>query len=453
MREFAFGTEEQFNGLDQMLQDHQCHVYNGCVLPTMCEPNKARVGFEKTVDDYYILYIDKGINACTDNTDFNSFIDKGEIRFICFDDMISFLHSIQPLFERNEELMAPQNKSIPPKIVDLKNEHTAIDNNLKSEAATTLIFDPAKVKALKAQSDLQKMVWPEEISEPLKRKVFGQDEVLDEIAKQVVINRVSKEKKLLVMALIGPTATGKSETAKSLASVLSEVCATPYGCIELRGSEFLEESSVARLFGAAPGYVGYGKETALQPVRLNKRQVIVIDEIEKANLKLLDGLMEAIDTGFLGMADNSEPIDLRECILLFTSNIPIDMEKYRALSRFERGEMCRDAFTAHCKRPEISGKIGNFVVFNPLSVEAQMDILVKFIKEELDNFGLKLVNIDEHLMIDFLNYQTKYGARAIRGLVRQTVGEQLLGKRKLDILKGKEVRLTGKFDNICFDMV
>ncbi len=297
------------------------------------------------------------------------------------------------------------------------------------------------------------MVWPEEISEPLKRKVFGQDEVLDEIAKQVVINRVSKEKKLLVMALIGPTATGKSETAKSLAAVLSEVCATPYGCIELRGSEFLEESSVARLFGAAPGYVGYGKETALQPVRLNKRQVIVIDEIEKANLKLLDGLMEAIDTGFLGMADNSEPIDLRECILLFTSNIPIDMEKYQALSRFERGEMCRDAFTAHCKRPEISGKIGNFVVFNPLSVEAQMDILVKFIKEELDNFGLKLVNIDEHLMIDFLNYQTKYGARAIRGLVRQTVGEQLLGKRKLDILKGKEVRLTGKFDNICFDMV
>lgn len=453
MREFAFGTEEQFNGLDLMLQDHQCHVFNGCALPAMCEPNKARVGFEKTSDGYYILYIDKGITATTINADFNSFIDNGEIRFICLEDMIDFLHSMQPLFESGGSLVTEQDEAIQPPVFIAQNEQPQTGNALNQEETVTPVFDPARVRALQAQSDVQKMVWPEEIAEPLKGKVFGQDDVIDEIAKQVVINRMGKEKKLLVMALIGPTATGKSETAKSLASVLSEVCEVPYGCIELRGNEFLEESSVARLFGAAPGYVGYGKETALQQVRTNKRQVVVWDEIEKANLKLLDGLMEAIDTGFLGMADNSEPIDLRECIFLFTSNIPIDMEKYQGLSRFEREEMCRDAFTAHCKRPEISGKIGNFVVFNALSMEARMDILVKFIKEELDNFELKLASIDEHLLIDFLNYQSKYGARAIRGLVRKTVGEQLLDKRKWGGLRGERVRLTGKINDICFEKV
>ena len=82
-----------------------------------------------------------------------------------------------------------------------------------------------------------------------------------------------------------------------------------------------------------------------------------------------------------------------------------------------------------------------------------MDILVKFIKEELDNFELKLASIDEHLLIDFLNYQSKYGARAIRGLVRKTVGEQLLDKRKWGGLRGERVRLTGKINDICFEKV
>ena len=426
MREFVFGTDKQFEELDGLLQDNQCHVYNGCSLPECCTPNLARIGFERNCNGHYILYIDKGICTETDHSDFKNFIANGEMRFICIEDMICFLRGLQPLFCL----------------------HKAVEPGPDDP-----VYDPSKVKALKEEADAPKMVWPEDIAAPLKKKVFGQDNVIDEIANKIVINKMRKDKKLLVMALIGPTATGKSETAKSLADVLTNVYGTPYGYIEIAGSEFVGEHTVHRFFGAPPGYVGFGNDTVLEPVRKNKKHVVVINEIEKSDTKLLTGLMEAIDTGFLGMADNSKPIDLNECILFFTSNIPIDMDRYRKLSKFEKAEMCRDQFTKHCGRPEISGKIGNFIVFNALSDTATMDIVAKFVKEELKNYELRLVRIDEGLMLDFLKHQTKYGARGIRDLVSDAIGEHLLRERQLESLRDKSVALKGTIGAIEFEIV
>lgn len=426
MREFVFGTDKQFEELDGLLQDNQCHVYNGCTLPECCTPNLARIGFERNCNGHYILYIDKGICAETDHSDFKNFIANGEMRFICIDDMVCFLRGLQPIFCL----------------------HKAVEPGPDDP-----VYDPSKVKALKEEADAPKMVWPEDIAALLKKKVFGQDNVIDEIANKIVINKMRKDKKLLVMALIGPTATGKSETAKSLADVLTNVYGTPYGYIEIAGSEFVGEHTVHRFFGAPPGYVGFGNDTVLEPVRKNKKHVVVINEIEKSDTKLLTGLMEAIDTGFLGMADNSKPIDLNECILFFTSNIPIDMDRYRKLSKFEKAEMCRDQFTKHCGRPEISGKIGNFIVFNALSDTATMDIVAKFVKEELKNYELRLVRIDEGLMLDFLKHQTKYGARGIRDLVSDAIGEHLLRERQLESLRDKSVALKGTIGAIEFEIV
>ena len=264
MREFAFGTDKQFEELDQLLQDNQCHVYNGCSLPECCTPKLARIGFEQNCNGHYILYVDKGICAETDHSDFKNFIENGEIRFICMDDMICFLRGLQPLFE--EACSAD------------KRAHSGSETQQTNDVETSVykaaepvsddpVYDPSKVKALKEEEEVPKMVWPEEIAAPLKKKVFGQDNVIDEIANKIVINKMRKDKKLLVMALIGPTATGKSETAKSLADVLSDVYETQYGYIEIAGSEFVGEHTVHRFFGAPPGYVGFGNDTVLEPVR------------------------------------------------------------------------------------------------------------------------------------------------------------------------------------------
>lgn len=451
MREFVYGTETQYRALDRELSEGKNFRYPNRSLPGACTPATACLWFGK-VNGSYRMCIDKGIVTTEGSDDFKRFLERGEATFANMDSMISFLHSLQPLFRkdvnRDAADVVPGNGAAASEGTDVNGLQIAERGDENDD-----VIDRERLSEIRAGDSKAKTVWPEEIAAPLKKKVYGQDAVIDALSEMVVINQIRTDKKLLVITLLGPTATGKSETAKSLAEVLSSVYGKKYGYIEIAGSEFIGEHTVHRFFGAPPGYVGHGEPTLLDPVRKNPHHVIVINEIEKADNKILIGLMEAIDTGLLGMADNSRPINLNQCVLILTSNIPIDMAKYEAATAFERSEMCRDAFTKHCGRPEISGKIGNFLAFSPLSEDAMTDIIIKFIREELDSYKLILVHVDEYLMADFLKQQTKYGARGIRGLVNEAVGRHLLKNRKLAGLKRKKISLSGTIDNIVFEEV
>lgn len=297
-----------------------------------------------------------------------------------------------------------------------------------------------------------KSVYPDEISSKLKETIYGQDNAIDQIAYKITLNKMRKESKLLTIALLGPTGTGKSETARRLSNILTELYGTKYGFIEVSANEYFSDVSVSRFFGAPPSYVGYGKKTVLDPVRNNPYHVIVINEVEKAADTFMTGLMEAIDTGMLGMADNSDPIDLNKCIMIFTSNIPIDRRVYETADDFERSEMCRDAFTKHCKRPEISGKIGNFIIFMPLSDKARAAIVIKFIKQELDSFDLTLTYIDRSLLQSMLTHESKYGARGIQNLVCDSIGRELLNKRMVRNDRTRYVKMSGTINNIRLEI-
>lgn len=453
MREFAFGTDAQFDALERELSGGKKYKFADRQLPRSCSVPTADLWFAKE-EPVYCVYIEKGISTSTENPVFRNFLKAGRIAFPCMEDMKEFFGSLQPLFgesaQQADSVRNPALMSLDEQMIRLPSEAREVRRGGQGVAAD--VVDKQKLREIQESEEKRRIVWPEELAEPLKKKVFGQDAVIDALADKVVINQMRKNKKLLVLALLGPTGTGKSETAKSLAEVMTEVYETRYGFIELAGNEFVSEHMVNRFFGAPPGYVGHGQATVLEPIRKNPHHVIVIDEVEKADEKLLVGLMEAIDTGKLGMADNSEPIDLNQCILLFTSNIPINMERYENASEFERAEMCRDVFTKHCGRPEISGKIGNFLAFQPLGNDARSDIIVKFIREELEGYDLRLGHIDEYLMADFLKHQTKYGARGIRGMVSDSVGRHLLRARKLEEFAGKEVSMCGTIDSIKFSI-
>lgn len=430
MRKFVYATIEDFKELDNIISDGQLHVYGNCILPKGCKPERTRIGFEKH-DDEYLVLVEYGVTTDSNCSSFCDFLKNGEKRFDTITELASFFNSLRCLFESKNETITKPSKSI----------------------NTCSVVNKDKLRQIRDEEDKPRKVWPEEIAVPLKKKVFGQDEAIDAIAKKIAINKIRKDNRLLVMALLGPTATGKSETAKSLAEIMSDVYKTKYDLIEVAASEFIGEHTVHRFFGAPPGYIGHGEPTIFEPIRNNPHHIIVLNEIEKADQKLLTGLMEVIDTGYVELADNSKPIDLNQCVMFFTSNIPIDMDKYLSLPDFERGEFCRDAFTKHCGRPEISGKIGNFLAFSPLSDDAIVDIIVKFVTEELLNYNLTLVHIDENLMIDFMSRQTKYGARGIRDLVRNSIGDYLLTGHKLDAFTGQNVVLKGSIEKIKFEIV
>ena len=453
MKDFAYGTADQFRALDLALNEGKIFKYPNRSLPNTCTPNSACLWFGK-VNNSYRMCIDKGIITSAGSDEFRRFLERGESTFSSMSDMATFLHSLQPLFVDDSH---PNTFDLTTSVENTSALNTNPESNCRDTmtetAASDTVLDRNRLSAIREERNKLKTVWPEDLAVPLKRTVFGQDEVIDALADLVVINQIRTERKLLVITLLGPTATGKSETAKSLAEVMSDVYKVKYGHIVIAGSELIGEHSVHRFFGAPPGYVGHGEPTLLDPVRKNPYHVIIINEIEKADEKILVGLMEAIDTGKLGMADNTKPIDLNKCILIFTSNIPIDMDKYKTLSAFERSEMCRDAFTSHCGRPEISGKIGNFLVFSPLNDEAMTDIVIKFIREELSGYELVLAHVDEFLMADFLKQQTKYGARGIRSLVNEAVGKHLLRNRDFTRNRGKKVSLSGSIENIIFEEV
>ena len=97
MKEFAFGTEEQYNWLENLISDGQCHVFNNCVLPSSCTPDHARLGFDK-LESVYAVYIDHGVTTTAEDPNFARFLQDGETKFMSMEDMSEFFHSLQPLF-------------------------------------------------------------------------------------------------------------------------------------------------------------------------------------------------------------------------------------------------------------------------------------------------------------------------------------------------------------------
>lgn len=96
MREFAYGTDRQYELLEEELEDRMCHVYR-CTLPSGCSPSNARIGFEKE-GSTYALFIDRGIAYTGNHDGFKEWIQKSVLRFLDFADMAEFLKTMKTMF-------------------------------------------------------------------------------------------------------------------------------------------------------------------------------------------------------------------------------------------------------------------------------------------------------------------------------------------------------------------
>ncbi len=99
MIDFVFGTDQQYAGLKETLNDHLCHVFMNCAFPDCCSRPGGRIGFEKE-GDTYALFIDKGI-TCTDQHApalFREWLSEGTLRFLDYTDMKEFLRSLRCLY-------------------------------------------------------------------------------------------------------------------------------------------------------------------------------------------------------------------------------------------------------------------------------------------------------------------------------------------------------------------
>ncbi|KXX57238.1 MULTISPECIES: ATP-dependent chaperone ClpB [unclassified Rhodococcus (in: high G+C Gram-positive bacteria)] len=214
---------------------------------------------------------------------------------------------------------------------------------------------------------------------------------------------------------LGPTGVGKTELAKSLADFLFD---DERAMVRIDMSEYSEKHSVARLVGAPPGYVGYEAGGQLtEAVRRRPYTVVLFDEVEKAHPDVFDILLAVLDEGRL-TDGQGRTVDFRNTILILTSNLGAGGSR----------EQVMDA-VRHAFKPEFINRLDDVVIFDPLT-EEQLESIVNI---QLDQLSRRLaarrltldVSDSARFWLAVRGYDPMYGARPLRRLIQQAIGDQL----------------------------
>ena len=265
--------------------------------------------------------------------------------------------------------------------------------------------------------------------ETLKQRVIGQDHAIKKVLDSVFESRSGLNKKGQPMGsffFLGPTGTGKTELSKSLAAFLF---GDESALLRFDMSEFKEEHSVALLYGAPPGYVGYEEGGLLvNKIRQNPYSVVLFDEIEKAHKSVFDLFLQILDEGKLH--DRLGRVgDFSNALILFTSNIGSQFIS----KQFQAGEIPTNTQMMEIMqqyfRPEFLARLTEIVPFSPITEQTVVkifDIHLKGLLKLLAEQEIRLEMADEvKANIAMRGFDPQYGARQIIGNIRKELRHPL----------------------------
>lgn len=263
----------------------------------------------------------------------------------------------------------------------------------------------------------------------LHKRVVGQNHAIKSILDAVFESRSGLNKKgqpIGSFFFLGPTGTGKTELAKSLAEFLFN---DDTSILRFDMSEYKEEHSVALLYGAPPGYVGYEEGGLLvNQIRQNPYSVVLFDEIEKAHRSVFDLFLQILDEGKLH--DRLGRVgDFSNALIIFTSNIGSDY----IFKSFGEGhvpthdqmlEVMQGQF-----RPEFLARLTEIVPFSPITpemIDRIFDIHIQNLLKMLREQNISLT-IDESARkyVTKVGFNAHYGARPILGIIRKEIRRPL----------------------------
>jgi len=265
----------------------------------------------------------------------------------------------------------------------------------------------------------------------LKKRVLGQDEAVETLAKAIKRTRVhlNKRRRPASFIFVGPTGVGKTELVKALAD---EMFDSPEPLIRLDMTEYMEKHSVARMIGSPPGYVGYDEAGQLtEKVRRRPYSVILFDEIEKAHPDVMNILMQILDEGKIDDAQG-RTINFENTIICMTSNAGSTDKSLGVGFNRTLDEISKDKAMKGLRdflRPEFISRIDEIVVFRQLTKENFAHIaalMLDEMKEPLAEKKITLSYTDEVLrLIAEKSFGKPYGARDIRRVIRQEVEDKI----------------------------
>jgi ATPase AAA-2 domain protein len=279
-----------------------------------------------------------------------------------------------------------------------------------------------------AQTEYDKI---KHLKEAISKRVIGQDEAVDKVAKAIKRTRVqlSKRRRPASFIFVGPTGVGKTELVKVLGEELFDATEP---LIRVDMTEYMEKHSVSKLIGSPPGYVGFDEAGQLtEKVRRRPYSVVLFDEIEKAHPDVMNILLQILDEGRINDSQGRS-VSFENTVIVMTSNAgSTDRDTGVGFNKTD-SDIAKDKAMKALRdflRPEFLGRIDEIVVFNPLTEENFAGIaglMLDEMKSPLEEKHISLRYTDEALKaIAHKAYGQKLGARDIRRVIRNEVEDKI----------------------------
>jgi len=280
----------------------------------------------------------------------------------------------------------------------------------------------------------------------LHERIIGQQEAIHAISDAIRRARSGLKdpgRPIGSFIFIGPSGVGKTELAKALAWFMFD---DEDALVRIDMSEYREQHTVSRLFGAPPGYVGYEEGGQLtEAVRRRPYRVLLFDEVEKAHPEVWNALLQILDDG--RMTDGQGNIvDFRNTVLIMTSNLGTEYVRKGGTLGFLQPKATDEDRESHEKiekalkgafRPEFLNRIDEIIMFSPLTLEQMEQIVVLQMKEVQDRLNEHDINVQltdaARAWLAKEGYDPAFGARPLRRAIQKHVESPL----SVELLAGK----------------
>lgn len=329
---------------------------------------------------------------------------------------IKLLNRKQKLAETKKEYLKLEDYITASKI---KKEELEIDRLIKIEKKKSTLKEVTKedlkqVLEIKSNSIIielsNKSQCYKKIKNNVKKEIVGQDDKIDEIIDIISRKNVDFNKtKPLSIIFNGESGIGKTATAKIIAKELK------YNLIKLDMSEFNSEMSVNKIVGSSQGYIGYDEvNTIFENVKDKPNSLIILDEFDKANAKVLNVFLNIFDEGYLRNSKN-EIIDFKNCIFILTTN---HLNKENNIGFNKVNKTNYEKFNK-----EFLNRIDYFITFNSLTKENIYSIINLELQKLSKIKGLTKIEISN--IIEKSNYKIA-GARKIKNLIIKELSKKYI---------------------------
>lgn len=264
--------------------------------------------------------------------------------------------------------------------------------------------------------DLESKSLYDYLKKELKKKIIGQEECINTIVDKLNLLKNKKNNLPISFLLEGYDGTGKTTLVTELSNLLNR------NLIKLNMNEFNSEISINKIIGSPQGYIGYNdNNTIFESLKLNPNSIILIDEIDKAHISVLDLISKILEDGFIRNSKN-ETISFKNSIIFFTTNL---------ISKSTIGYINSNTSENNNIPKYITDKINYKIKLNKLNKENLKDIMEIQLKKLNNDYNSNIIISDTQMnaLIKCLNNTN--GAKNIDKILKDYIEKKLIASNTL----------------------